>query len=357
MQIMPIGGIFERFSFDAIGPLTTCTNSGNKYILVAVEYSTRYCITKAVDKIDTATITNFILNQIILQFGCPRILQTDNASTLRSEHFEILTNFFKIKHVFSSPYAHGTQGVVERKNQSIESILRSVVNEYGTNWDVGLSSATFAINSAPNLSSKYSPYFLIFGTEPTFPVDMMLPSKLVPNTVSSIKELDNYRKIAIENIKKAQLSNKKRFDANNIPVTYPVNSLVLLKIPHYKPGISKKLATKYVGPFKVEAQMSPVIYKVSDLQNPGKPLRTINVRLMRPYYLRPNSRFSISHKESAQPRPRQGTSAIQRISDNDLTDSDDESLSSSDYENDNARKSQYTTRSGRKTRKPQKYSK
>jgi hypothetical protein len=182
----------------------------------------------------------------------------------------------------------------------------------------------------------------------------MLPDKLLPSSVCSIKELDEFRKIAIKNIQAAQLKFKERYDAKNTPVMYPVNSLVLLKIPKYKPGISKKLAAKYVGPYKVEAQLSPVIYRVSDLQNPTKPWRTIHVRLIRPYYLRPNTQFSVLTREPRrEPKPHcsktippQGLS-----SDDSASDSDD---SDSDYE---AQRTQYVTRSGRITRKPDKYSK
>lgn len=293
LQLMPVGGLFERFSIDAIGPLTT-SESGNKHILVAVEYSTRFCVTQAVKAIDTATITNFVLEHIILKFGCPRFLQTDNASTFRSHFFSVLTEAFKIEHVFSSPYSHGTQGVVERRNQSLEGILRSIVNLYGTNWDTGLQSATFAINAAPNVSSKFAPFFLLYGTNPTFALDLLLPETILPSNAVSLKELDRYRKIAVENIRKAQEQAKIKFDKKHVPVVYPINSLVLIKIPSYKAGLSRKLAGKYHGPYKVVAQLSPIVYRIERLNPNGKSSpRVINVRLMRPYYLRPHSALTL----------------------------------------------------------------
>jgi hypothetical protein len=197
----------------------------------------------------------------------------------------------------------------------------------------------------------------MFGTEPTFPIDLIIPNNLLPNEVHSIKEMDHFRKIAVDNIKKAQQKTKDIFDKTHIAVTYPVNSLVLLKIPQYKPGISKKLANKYHGPYKIVTQISPVVYKVMDIAHPEKPLKTINVRLIRPYYIRPstipvtaNKYQPVKHK----PKRHKVIPVTNETPSN--SDSDDEIplINNNDIEVEN-KQDEYKTRSGRVIKKPQRY--
>ena len=75
-RTIKINDIFERWGIDVVGPLIP-TEQGNRYIIVAMEYFTRWPEarpTKTANSIDTAT---FIYEEIICRYGAPKVIQSD----------------------------------------------------------------------------------------------------------------------------------------------------------------------------------------------------------------------------------------------------------------------------------------
>ena len=68
--------IFERWGIDIIGPLQT-TRNGNRYIIVTVDYFTRWPEARAVEKANVETVAMFIYEKIICQHGTPKVIQSD----------------------------------------------------------------------------------------------------------------------------------------------------------------------------------------------------------------------------------------------------------------------------------------
>ena len=95
------------------------------------------------------------------------------------------------------------------------------------------------------------------------------------------------RESATKHILEAQMKLKERFDKTHKEIDYPLDSLVLIKIPKHNKGVSRKLATRYFGPYNVTRKNSPIVYEVQSIKDPSE-IRKINVRLLRPYYMRPD---------------------------------------------------------------------
>ena len=124
----------------------------------------------------------------------------------------------------------------------------------------------------------------------------------------------------------------------------------MIKIPKYHSGLSKKLALKYHGPYKIIAQTSPLVYKVTPAfpsSKMEKQVRTVNVRLLRPYLTRSNS---VNNMDNT-------TFDLERNIEDEIITSDVEEV---DYdlpenETENTRQTEYVTRYGRVSKKPVSY--
>ena len=95
-----VGEPFERIGIDFVGPLER-TEKGNKYILVATDYLTKWPEAKAMKEATAKNVIEFIYEEIICRHGCPRIILSDRGTHFRNEIVDGLCEKFKIKHKLS----------------------------------------------------------------------------------------------------------------------------------------------------------------------------------------------------------------------------------------------------------------
>ena len=106
---------WHTVSIDLIGPLPS-TQQRYKYILVCVDYLTRYCATAPL-RTKNAQETAAALVKIFCQNGIPAVLISDNAAEFRSSLVKEIANQLCFKHVTIACYHPSSQGLVERKNR------------------------------------------------------------------------------------------------------------------------------------------------------------------------------------------------------------------------------------------------
>src|SRR6266498_2377906 len=99
--------------------LLTITKRENRYIVIAMNYFTKWPIAKALKEAIAKAISKFIYQKIICEHGYPEVLQSDQRTHFVNRVIEDLTEKFRIKHRLSSPYHPQTNGLVERFNQTL----------------------------------------------------------------------------------------------------------------------------------------------------------------------------------------------------------------------------------------------
>ena len=67
---------FQRIGIDIVGSLTIIKKE-NRYIVIAMDYFTKWLIAKAIKETTVKTISKFIYERIICKYGCSQILQSD----------------------------------------------------------------------------------------------------------------------------------------------------------------------------------------------------------------------------------------------------------------------------------------
>ena len=145
---------------DIVGPLPK-SRSGHRYILVVCDYATRYPEAITLKSIEAERVAEELL-KLLARVGLPKEILTDQGSNFTSQ---LLTELYKMLHVHpirTSPYHPQTDGLVERFNQTLKSMLRKAAVEEGKDWDKMLPYLLFAYREVPQASTGFSPFELLY---------------------------------------------------------------------------------------------------------------------------------------------------------------------------------------------------
>ncbi|GFU12318.1 retrovirus-related Pol polyprotein from transposon 17.6 [Trichonephila clavipes] len=148
---------------------------GNKWIIVCTDYSTRYAITKALPTAEVDEIAKFLLEEIVLRHGAPRVIITDRGAVFRSRLVSSLVDLCNIDHRFTTAYHPQTNGLTERFNKTLADMLSMYVDVEQKNWDEILPFVTFAYNTAKQETTGFTPFYLLHGREAETTLDTILP--------------------------------------------------------------------------------------------------------------------------------------------------------------------------------------
>jgi hypothetical protein len=173
-SIKPPETPFELVGVDFLGPFPTSRNN-KRYVIVAVDYLTRYAETKAVDVADSEVVATFFLNRIVLRHGAPRFLLSDRGRQFISRMTNEVIRLCNSIHRTTTAYHPQCNGLTERFNHTLTDMLAMYVNGSHTNWDSILPFVTFAYNTSRQATSGYPPFQLVYGRTTSTTLDTILP--------------------------------------------------------------------------------------------------------------------------------------------------------------------------------------
>ncbi|SRR6266542_356649 len=93
LHLISLLKLFDQWEVDVIG-LLPITPKGNQYIIVVVEYLSKWQEVKTISNANALTISNFLYQDIICHFGCFTHLHTDKEIKFVNEIVKQLTNKF-----------------------------------------------------------------------------------------------------------------------------------------------------------------------------------------------------------------------------------------------------------------------
>jgi hypothetical protein len=145
---------------------------GNKYILVAVDYVSKWIEAIASPTNDTRVVTRLFKNIIFPRFGIPRIVVSDGGSHFISKVLEKLLFKYGVRHRIATPYHPQTSGQVEVSNREIKQILEKTVATSRKDWSLKLPEALWAYRTAYKTPIGTTPFKLIYGKSCHLPVEL-----------------------------------------------------------------------------------------------------------------------------------------------------------------------------------------
>ncbi|XP_070015493.1 uncharacterized protein [Nicotiana sylvestris] len=121
---------FVAWRMDVIGPIEPTTLNRHRFILVAIDYITKWVKAASYKAVTKKVMADFVRDRISCRFGVPESIITDNASNLNSDLMKAMCETFKIKHKNSTAYRPQMNGVIEAANKNIKKILRKIVENH-----------------------------------------------------------------------------------------------------------------------------------------------------------------------------------------------------------------------------------
>ncbi|UYV77296.1 hypothetical protein LAZ67_15000399 [Cordylochernes scorpioides] len=282
---------FRRIGIDFVGPLPS-TKNRKKWIIVLTDYYTRYAETKAVSEATVREVSKFLVEDIFLRHGAPQYLISDRGSQFTSNLMKEVMKTCKIKHCFTTSYHPQTNGLTERLNRTLINMLSMYVNTDQKNWDEILPFITHAYNTTIQETTEYSPFFLMFGREPTSLLDDRNISVDIDKDdydeyiKHHLDKINRTRKLVINNTIKTQERMKKNYDKKHMEKSYEPGELVAVWTPIRKIGKCEKLLRKYFGPYRILKKLSNVNYLIEPKDNPGQVPLIVHVSRIKPYFER-----------------------------------------------------------------------
>ena len=164
---------FDRIGIDIIGPLFT-TNKGNKYIVVATDYLTKWPEARALTNAKASSVVPFFYEDIICKHGCPKELLTDRGTHFVNQMLDSLCEELGVKHKLTTAYHPQTNDLVERFNRTLCETLAKFANENKNDWDDFLPSTLFAYRTKRHSTTQHEPFYLTYGRNATLLIEFQV---------------------------------------------------------------------------------------------------------------------------------------------------------------------------------------
>ncbi|XP_019429619.1 PREDICTED: uncharacterized protein LOC109337164 [Lupinus angustifolius] len=159
---------FSMWGMDVIGPIEPKASNGHQFILVAIDYFTKWVQANSYASVTRKVVLRFKKRDLICRYGLPDQIITDNATNLNNKMMTEMCENFKIKHHTSSPYRPKMNGAVEAANKNIKKIVQKMVVTY-KDWHEMLPFALHGYRTSVRTSTGVTPYSLVYGMEAVLP--------------------------------------------------------------------------------------------------------------------------------------------------------------------------------------------
>ena len=183
LQDMRVGYPFERLQIDLTGPHPTA--NGFSYVCTVICSFTKFVIAWPIRDKKAITVARGLVDRVILPFGTPRLLLSDNGREFENELMQELCRLLGVEKQRSTFYTPQCNGAIERWHSAMNSLLAKTVETHQRDWPQRLPFVVAAYNSSVHESTGYSPNRLMFGRETAMAADVALgnpsPQRLSPN--------------------------------------------------------------------------------------------------------------------------------------------------------------------------------
>jgi hypothetical protein len=174
----------------------TCNSAssrGNRYIIIPVDYLTKWV--EAMPRFNNygETSTLFIFNQIVERFRILKEIVTDHGSHFQNKMMTKLMSNLRFKQENLLPYYLQVNGQVEAVNKSLKKILQWTINSSKSNWNLMLYYVLWEYKTSVKTATSFSPFQLVYGLEEVLPIEWHIPSlNLVVELLSDTSALDEF---------------------------------------------------------------------------------------------------------------------------------------------------------------------
>ncbi|GKC13407.1 reverse transcriptase domain-containing protein [Tanacetum coccineum] len=147
------------------------TSRGNKYILVAVDYLSKWVEAKALPTND-ARVACKIFKSLFARFKTPRAIISDRGTHFCNDQFAMVMFKYGVTHRLSTAYHPQISGQVKVSNRGLKRILERTVGEHRASWSDKLDDALWTFRTAFKTPIGCTPYMLVYGKACHLPIEL-----------------------------------------------------------------------------------------------------------------------------------------------------------------------------------------
>ena len=153
---------FRRVAVDLVGSISPPSEKGHRHILILIDYATRYLEAVPLKNIETETVSKALLDMYSHQ-EIPEEVLSDLGMQFISKCMEEVSRLLCKKRLTTMPYHPICNGLVECFNGTLKKMLRRLCDEQPRQWHRFVNSLLFAYREAPQETTGFSPFELLYG--------------------------------------------------------------------------------------------------------------------------------------------------------------------------------------------------
>ena len=267
----PAGGKHEMIGMDLVGPLPATANK-NKYLLVIIDYWTRWAEAVPIPNKESATVARAFVDTWVCRYGTPRVILTDQGKEFDSYLFKDCCRIMGSWKKRTTPFHARCNGLTERLNQTIERMLSAFVQENQKDWDSQVHTVMMAYRTAVQESTGVTPYAMMFGEECPVPLDWVFgaPKQVPEEKIQFVRDLKRQINAAFEVARRSMLSaikrQKRSYDRGAKNVAFEVGQFVMCHDKTKKVGRNPALRAKWRGPYIIVAKHNDASVVIQESQ-------------------------------------------------------------------------------------------
>lgn len=245
------------------------TKNGHDAIVVFVDKLTKMAHYAATTTNVTALeLSQIFFKEVVRYHGLPESIVSDRDPRFTSIFWKALWTQLGTTLAMSTAYHPQTDGQTERQNRTLEEMLRSYVGPKQDDWDECLVAAEIAYNNSIQASTKETPFLLNSGQHPRLALEQaILPNQVSnnPTAATRIEELHRHIEYAKNSLKAAQQRQAHYADSKRREISLQPGVHVWLSTEHLTlkdKNQTKKLLSKFLGPFPIKRPVSAVSYEL-----------------------------------------------------------------------------------------------
>lgn len=287
---------FKRCAVDLIGPIHPPSEKGHRYVLTLVDYATRYPEAVPLKEISSPIVAEALLD-IYSRVGIPEEVISDQGTQFVSEYMKEFSRLLGTKQLPTTPYHAMANGLVERFNGTLKSMLKKLCVKEPRQWHRLINAALFAYREVPQESTGFSPFELLYGRSVRGPMTVLKQMWLQEGTDDEVKssyqyvfdlreKLEEVMELANNNLRNSQARYKSYYDKGAKTRSFDTGDQVLILLP----TDANKLLMQWKGPYKVLDKLGSNNYRVN-IKGTSK---TYHANMLKKY-------FTCDNDESSEP--------------------------------------------------------
>jgi len=159
-----------------------------KFLLVAVDYFTKWAEVEAFATITSDNVTNFLWSSVICRFGIPHAFVTDNGKQFDCGPFLKWCAELRIRNYYSTLIHPLANGQVEAANKTLLKTLKKKLGRKKGTWVEYVPEVLWAYRTTTRTPTGATPFSLTFGSEAVIPAEVGSPSFRVSHYNSGLND-------------------------------------------------------------------------------------------------------------------------------------------------------------------------